>query len=177
MIKISGSVRRTFTFPAKLPEALAFYADFDRTLHYLSHISIVRRYAAGQYRLLYETTELGIYHVRIFCDIATQIDQEGRIVRVQPLTDAPQVSLDAGMYALTGQGTFKSESRFEDHGDQTQIEYQLQLDAVLQTPISLRFMPKNFVTDIAQNVTDWRFIETVEGFIERSIDSYKQEKP
>ena len=176
MIEISGSVRRTFTFPARLPEALAYYADFDHTLHYLSHISIVRRFEAGQYRLRYATIELGIYHVRIFCDITTQIDQEGNLIRVLPLLDAPQISLEAGMYALTGQGTFESDSHFSDHGDSTQIDYQLQLDAVLQTPISLRFMPKNLVAEIAQNVTDWRFIETVEGFIERSIFTYQQEK-
>lgn len=176
MIEISGSVHKRFIFPAGVEQAIAYYADFDRTLNYLSHISILRRYASGQYRLLFETVELGVYHVRIFCDIQTQSDTADQLIRVKPLLVENPVSLEAGQYALSGQGAFESESHFRADGRQTMIEYHLALTAALPEPLSLRFMPQRLVTRIAQNVTDWRFEETVEGFIERSIFIYQQEK-
>ncbi len=73
MLRIAGSSRHTFSFPADLPTAFAYYSDVGRILTYLPHIFLVQAYAYDQFRMLYSTLELGVYHIRIFCDLRTTL--------------------------------------------------------------------------------------------------------
>ncbi len=171
MIKISGSARRSFIFPAELPMAYAYYGDVSRLLNYLPHICLVRAYGPDRFRLLYSSTELGIYHVRIFADVQTTLD-EGWILRVHPLDGIPPVRAHAGVNSVTAQGLFSSQSFFLGVGDRTRIEYSLQLRARLPSPLGLRFMPGAMVGRIAQGITNMRIREVVEGFIEHSVAAF-----
>ena len=45
MIKVAGSIRRSFIFPAELPVAFAYYGDLGRVLTYLLHVFLVRAFA------------------------------------------------------------------------------------------------------------------------------------
>jgi hypothetical protein len=171
MIKVAGSARRTFVFPAELPLAYAYYADIGRVLSYLPHICLVRSYGPDRLRLLYHSTELGIYHIRIFADAETLL-ADGRVLRVGVLDDVPPVKTVADLHSLTVQGQYSSESVFHDEGSQTRIEYQMQLRANLPTPSGLRFMPDIVVTRLAKSITKMRIHEIVEGFIERSTDAF-----
>jgi hypothetical protein len=172
MIRVAGSTRRSFAFPAELPIAFAFYSDLSRVLNYLPHIFLVQAYDYDQFRMLYSTTELGMYHIRIFCDLQAQLDEEERVLLIKPLDASPPVRAKAGFKSATAQGYYYSESVFHATGDETVIDYRLQLRAALPTPLGLRFMPGAVINRIAHNITRWRIREIVDGFIERSIDAF-----
>lgn len=171
MIKVAGSAHRSFVFPAELPITYAYYADVGRVLSYLPHICLVRAYGPDRFRLLYRSTELGIYHIRIFADVQTRLE-EGWVIRTGPLDGSPTVEGWADGNATTAQGYFSSQSVLFDEGEQTRIEYSLQLRAHLPTPRGLRFMPGLLVERIAHSITRMRIVETAEGFIGRSVDAF-----
>jgi hypothetical protein len=172
MIKIAGSFRRSFIFPAELPVAFAFYADLGRILNYLPHILLVRSYGHDRFRMLYCTTELATYRIRLFCDLRATLDGNGRTLEISPLDDIPPVRGQAGLRSATTQGYYRSRSVFHENGHDTRIDYSLQLQADLPTPLGLRFMPGSVVNRIAKNITNWRMREIADGFIERSIDAF-----
>ena len=95
MIKIAGSIHRSFIFPAELPLAFAYYSDLGRILTYLPHIFLVRAYAYNQFRMLYSTTELGAYRIRIFCDLQSRLEGKGQTLFITPLDIAPPVREEA----------------------------------------------------------------------------------
>ncbi len=171
MIKIADSVRRSFLFPADLPMAYAYYGDVGRLLSYLPHICLVRVYGPARFRLLYNTTELGTYHVRIFADVEASLDEEW-LLRVRPLDGVTPVGNKAGFHSSTTQGYFSSQSVFYNKGHQTRIEYNLQLRAALPTPLGLRLMPSAMVSRVAGSITRMRIREIAEGFIERSVAAF-----
>jgi hypothetical protein len=171
MIKVSGATRRSFVFPAELPIAYAYYGDVGRLLNYLPHLCLVRAYGPDQFRLLYSTTELGVYQVHIFADVQTRLD-EGWVLRIQPLDGIQPVRVQTGIHSSTTQGLYSSESFFREAGDQTRIDYSLQLEARLPTPLALRFMPGLVVNRIAKSITNMRIREIAEGFIAHSIAAF-----
>jgi hypothetical protein len=173
MIKISGSTHQTFTFPANLEAAFNYYADLNHTLSILPHIAILERYNQSSYRVMYHTTELGIYRVHIICDLEADTDRKNWVLRVTPRTNQKSVREEAGIYSLTAQGSYTSESRFFAQGSQTQVEYKLRLHATLPVPIGVRLMPDSVLNNIARNITQWRIHEIAGGFIERSIRAYR----
>lgn len=173
MITISGSVHRSFVFPAELPLAFEYYADIRRTINMLPHISFVQQHGERQYRVLYSTTELGIYRVRLMCDIQALLDRNAHILRMRPMEACLPVKTEAGVYSLTGYGYFSSESIFINRGNHTEIDYHFNLRARLPIPFGIRFMPTQVVNSIANSITTWRIEEIVEGFIERSILAFQ----
>lgn len=171
MIRVAGSARRSFIFPAELPLAYAYYADIGRVLSYLPHICLARTYGPDRLRLLYHSTELGIYQIRIFADVQTLLE-DGPVLRVHPLDRQPPVQPQSGAHSAMSQGYFTSQSIFHDMGNQTRIEYNLRLRADLPTPLSLRVMPGLIVDGITKSITNIRIREIAEGFIDRSIDAF-----
>jgi hypothetical protein len=172
MIKISGAIRRSFVFPAELPVAFAYYADLDRIFNYLPHILLVQAYGYDRFRMLYCTTELATYHIRIFCDLQATLNGNERTLSISPLDDIAPVNGQAGLRSATTQGYYSSRSVFHENGRETQIDYSLRLRADLPTPLGLRFMPGAVVNRIAKNITNWRMREIADGFIQRSIDAF-----
>jgi hypothetical protein len=172
MIKVAGVTDRSFTFPAELPTAFAYYADLGRVLTYLPHIFLVQVYRYDRFRLLYSTTELGIYHIRIYCDLQARLDEAERTLYVQPLSIDRSVKATAGAVSTTTQGVFYSRSVFRPANGETLIEYQLRLRADLPTPLGLRLMPGYVVDRIAQNIAERRICEIADGFIQRSIAAF-----
>lgn len=171
MIRVAGSVHRSFVFPAELPLAYAYYADIGRVLSYLPHICLARTYGPDRLRLLYHSTELGIYRIRIFADVQTLLE-DGCVLHVRPLDRLPPVQPQSRAHSATAQGFFTSQSTFHDMGNQTRIEYKLRLRADLPTPLGLRVMPGLVVGGIARSITNIRIREIVEGFVDRSIDAF-----
>jgi hypothetical protein len=173
MIHISGSVNRTFVFPAPLETAFDFYADMERTLGFLTHISLVQHRSERRYRMLYHTTELGVYRINMYCDIEIRLDRNAWTLSILPAKDVPPVAPEITLYSMAAQGTYSSQSIFTTSGSRTQIEYRLNLDANLPVPFGARLMPTSVTNAIAQNITQWRIHEIAEGFIERSIRYYR----
>ncbi len=151
--------------------AYAYYSDVGRLLNYLPHICLVRAYGPDRFRLLYSSTELGTYHVRIYADVQATVGEEW-MLRVLPLDGISAVTAKAGFSTSTAQGRFTSRSIFQERGGKTWIEYQLKLEAKLPTPFGLRFVPGGVINRVAKSITRMRIRETAEGFIERSIDAF-----
>ena len=172
MIKVAGSTRRTFRFPAPLSVALAYYSDLPYILKFLPHISIVKRFAANQFRALYETTEFGGYKIQIFCDFESVIDHDLSVIRIVPGNGVSTIEEKSGLNSSIAKGLFRSESLFVEEDDETKIEYFLQLNADLPTPVGLRLLPDRVHNAIAKNITGYRMREIADGFIERSIEGF-----
>ena len=170
-IKVGGSADCSFLFPGKLPVAYAYYADVGRLFSYLPHICLVQAYGPDRFQLLYSSTELGIYHIRIFVDVQATLE-EGRVVQIRPLNGVASVQAWADFHSATAQGYFASRSVFHDEGDKTRIEYHLELHADLPTPKALRFVPGAMVTRITRSITNQHIREISDGFIERSTDAF-----
>jgi len=172
MITVAGSANRSFIFPADLPTAYAYYTDLSRILSYLPHIYIVRTYDDDQLRMCYNTVELGTYKIKIFCDLQADLDAERRALRVRPLAGVSPVKARSGLRSTTAAGHFVSESLFFEEGNQTRIDYRLELRAKLPTPMGLRFVPGTVINGIASSITNRRIKDIADGFIERSIDAF-----
>jgi hypothetical protein len=173
MITVAGAAHRSFPFPAGCPAAFDFYSHARRTLSILPHISILRQYGPDRFRVLYHTTELGIYQVRLICDIQVEIDRQNWVLRIRPLDGVAPVGSEAGLYSLTAPACFTSESIFTPAGEATQVDYRLKLWAELPAPFGIRLMPERVLDSIAHSITEWRIDEIAGGFIERSIRHYQ----
>ena len=173
-IKIDGLTRRSFIFPAGLGSAFAYFSDLDRIFTWLPHISVLRKYSETSYRLLYSTIELGVYSVRIVCDIEATLDTSISILLLVPIKKPDQVESSFGLRSMQTQGSYSSESRFTPLGNQTRIDYSLRIQASLPTPLATMYMPSSVRNSIATRITSWRIHEIAEGFIERSIDKFHQ---
>lgn len=173
MIKINGSSHQRFSFPDEVASATRYYRDFDRILGHLPHISLVQKFGPGQYRALYHTTELGVYRVKIYCDLQVQYDAATQTLRVVPLTGLPPIKQAVSVQALVAQGYFTSRSVFMARGEETEIDYQLELTAALPKPLGLSLVPDAVMNQIAHSITDWRIHEIATGFIERSVRAYQ----
>ena len=176
MLKLKGFTHQVFTFPANLPTASDFYGDFNRNLPFLPHISLVKAYGNNQFRVLYNTIELSLYHVRIFADLQVSYDEAAHTLQVSPLTGYPPMRAMATVHSLTAQGYFSSRSIFHPRADdQTTVDYELRLDAQLPKPFGLSLIPDRVMEQIATNIAEWRIDEIASGFIQRSIHEYRQQ--
>jgi hypothetical protein len=175
MIKIRGSVHRSFLFPADLPTAFAFYSDVRRILHYLPHISMVKEYTDTSYRMLYNSTELGIYRVNIYCDLIAELKQNEYTLVISPLNGLSYpVKAAAGIYSLVSHGYFSSTSVFHPDNGKTQVDYYLEIHSELPVPLAMRLVPAGILESIANNLAHWRMDEIAGGFIDRSLRAYQQ---
>jgi hypothetical protein len=181
MIQIGGSAQRSFVFPANLRDAFACYRDIGGSFRFLPYISLVHRYAAGQYRLLYSSLESGLYRVKIFCDVLAAVEEDRYLIRISPFEGDSPVRAQAGLYSMTGQGFYNSEIHFTKCGDQTRIEYSIEMKASLPVPFTLRWIPDGLMEGIAQHHFYLHMDEVIDRFIEGSVQAYgtdpRQESP
>jgi hypothetical protein len=184
MITVAGSTHLRFTFPAEPPSALAYYSDLRRTLALLPHISIVKEYTPDCYRMLYSTIELGVYRVRLVCDIRVTIDPIAYLLKIEPWEGGERVRSSFGVQSLIAQADYHSQSVFESSAAadfsearectcaRSEIDYRLKLEAYLPVPLGARFMPNSLLNRIARTITDARIHEIASGFIEKSVAAY-----
>ena len=173
MLKVTGSIKRAFTFPADPATALAYYSDLSRLIQFLPHVSLIEIYNNSQLRVCYQSQELGAYTVCIFCDLESRVDLENRILTVMPIASPAPVFSRANLNTTTGHGYFALETHFHDLGNQeTRMEYTLQLAARLPRPRSLHLMPGRVVDRITAGITDGRVREIADGFVRHSIKAF-----
>ena len=166
MIQIAGATRLFFAFPASPETAFHYYSGLvDRLADFLPHIERVQVHAPRQFRMCYQATELGAYDVRMFCDVVVDRDPGSLTLTVRPETVSLPLPNRASLYATTGPALYFSQSIFRPDGDQTQVEYSLDLRAQLPVPHSLRIMPVRVVDGIANAITERRIREIAAGFI------------
>lgn len=177
MITLNGSTQRQFVFPDTLAAATRYYRNFDAIFDFLPHISLVQKYSANCYRALYHTIELGVYRVKIFCDLQVHFDEATQTLNVTPFVGATPVKQFVSVQALVAQGQFTSQSVFVARGDETRIDYRLRLAAALPKPFGLSLVPDQVMNQITHSIADWRIHEIAGGFIDRSIAAYQSANP
>ncbi|NJN53702.1 MAG: hypothetical protein HC804_02455 [Anaerolineae bacterium] len=174
MIQISGSIQRSFIFPAEIAETLDFFSELIQVTQFMPHITLEHVYAPNQIRAMYESVELGAYTIRIFTDLEGKVDEEAQTISVYPVQIPTAVPVQAGatMRETVGQGLFAIQAQLFDLEDQTRIEANLRLQAELEQPRGMNLMPKRVVNRIAQGITDHRLREMADGFIRTALDTY-----
>ncbi len=173
MIDVAGSTHRAYAFPAGRAAAFAYYADFRNVVSSLSLISLVKAYGGERYRLVYHSTELGLYRVRIFCDVQVRLDRENWVLHVDPWPAPAAAPCESGMTLTQAQGRYSSESIFHDEGDHTRIEYRLGLSARLPVPLGLRLVPGPLLDGAAHGITARRMHDIIEDFILHSVKAFE----
>ena len=177
MIQVAGSVSRSFLFPASREIAANYYQDFKRVVKHLSLISMVKQIEADKFRVMYNSTELGIYNIKIYCDVQTIFDENESVLIVQTIDDHPKMPAKSGWNSSEAHGAFASQSVFYKEGDQTRIEYKLHLRAVVPPPLALRVVPTGVLDQIAGNITAWRMDTIVDQFVRSTIKDYHRSHP
>lgn len=173
MLKVAGSAKLSFVFPARRAIAYAFYSNMDRLAKYLTHIEMADKYSDYEYRMLYQSTELGTYHLSIFCDVRMELPPGNRVIRLVSVENMPPVETKLTVNSTTGRGFFSSEASFHEEGkDETRIEFQMNLGANLPRPLGMRFMPGRMVDNIANGITNRRLREIMQGFLDDSLADF-----
>jgi hypothetical protein len=173
MIEIKAAARREFLFPAALPPTIKFFSDFRRVTHFLPHISLVQETAENQqYRVLYATSELATYQIHIFADVEIELVEPEQTLYVRPALDFIPVKSRATLRSLTASGTYSSRSVFREAGDQCDVLFEMALSATLPRPLGLRFMPGSVLNRIADNITNQRMDEIIDGFIYNAVKAF-----
>jgi hypothetical protein len=143
----------------------------------LPHISLVCKSAPHQYRALYHTTELGVYRVKIYCDLQVHYDAATHTLEVTALPGQPPIKQSVTVQSLIAQGYFTSRSIFHSEGPCTHIDYALQIGARLPKPFGLSLIPDGVMSQVANSIAEWRIHEIAEGFIAKSIAAYRAVSP
>jgi hypothetical protein len=140
----------------------------------LPHITLLDELGGERFRLRYESLELGVYRVRITCDLQVRVDRPARVLLIDPFPAAKPVKAEAGWHSLSAQGSFASRSRFLPAGNQTRVEYDLALQAELPTPAAAHIIPDSVRRRAARSIAGRRIQEIADGFIGRSIAAFLQ---
>jgi hypothetical protein len=165
MIHLAGSAKRSFLFPSDIKTALIYYVDMGRLFKYLPHITLVETYSKNQFRVLYSSTELGIYQIQLYCDLVVNQDTENAAIHVTMLPGKKPAKTKAGIHSIQGMATFSSTSRFQPEGDCTRIYYHLNLEGELPKPMALNLVPDSITDHIAESIAKRRIYEIADGFI------------
>jgi hypothetical protein len=120
----------------------------------------------------YETVEMGIYQVKMDCDLEASLDRIKNILEIRPLQGCTPISTHTGIHSLAGQGYFASQSVFRVSGMETAIDYRLHIEASLPIPLALRLVPLFATNRLARIITQRRMVEIADGFIENSIRAF-----
>ncbi len=174
MIRVLGSTTLSFMFPAERETAYRYYLEMSRVAQFLPHIHLISANGNNTFRLAYETTEVGAYHIRILCDVQAVTDSNHEVLTFEPVQHPPNIQPKSGFNSALTRGFYHSKSRFFAEGDQTRIEYHLDIQADLPTPHALKIVPAAVLNKISQNITNWRIKEIADGFIENSIAAFPQ---
>ncbi len=172
MIKIAAKARFSFLFPADRKTTFEFYSDMNRMADYLQHIELVDCQSDSEYRLYYNTVELGTYHIHVYCDVRMDSNLDDYSLTIVSVENLPPIETEVTINATTTRGFYSSESTFHEEGDETRVEYTLSLQAKPPRPKGMRFMPSKMVDKIANNITNHRMREIAEHFIESSIADF-----
>lgn len=173
MIKIDSTVQFSFMFPADIATTFAYYSDMQRLVQHLKYIELVdsEPEAENEFRIYYNTVELGSYHIHVYCDVRMELDGK-EAIRLVPVENLPPIKTRVTLNSTTSRGYYASEAHFFSVGDHTRVEYSLSMNAQPPRPKGMRFMPGKMVDVIAQNITTHRIKEIADAFIDSSIDQF-----
>jgi hypothetical protein len=176
MIRLAGSVKRSFLFPSDISTALDFYAYMGQLFKYLPHITLIKTYSKTQFRVLYSSTELGIYQIQLYCDLNVTKDEANKIIKVETLNGKKSIKPKAGMHSIRGMAQYNSISSFKPEGDCTRIYYHLNLEGELPKPLAFNLVPNSITDYIAESIAKQRIFEIADGFITGSLTDFGNQR-
>jgi hypothetical protein len=141
---------------------------------YLPHIKLIKTYSRTHFRVLFHSTELGIYKIELYCDLEVLRDRANQQIKVEHLTGKKTVKPKAGMHSIRGMANFNSLSSFKPEGDQTRIYYHLNLEGRLPKPLAFSLVPDNITDHIAESIAKRRIHEIADGFITGSLTDFRK---
>jgi hypothetical protein len=174
MIQVAVSVQRSFLFPADVRTTSGFFREFRRVLGYLPHLRLVKTFGPDQYRVLFTTTEAGVYRLAFYCDLQVNYDEQFETLHVTPLTGFPAVPAKASIGSLTGQGSYSSLSVLRPLAGGTHVDYEVKITATVAKRLEWRLIPDRAVEHIANERTRQRLAEMTDHFIARSIAEFSE---
>lgn len=176
MIKIASTVKLSYMFPADWETAFTYYSSIPRLVEHLQYIDLVpiETLADDEFRLCYHTVELGRYHIHVYCDIRVELDKENHTIRLLPVNNFPSVETNVTINSTSTRGYYSSEGVFTAAGDETRIDYVLQMKANPPRPKGMRLIPGKLVDTVAHNITTNRMKEIAEGFITSSVQAFPE---
>ncbi|RMF51039.1 MAG: SRPBCC family protein [Anaerolineae bacterium] len=176
-IRLDGRTQRSFLFPAPLEDAFRYYTNITHILQFLPHITLLEELGNQRYRVLYHSTELNVYRVRLYCDLEAEISTENYTLVFRALEESSPVQAKAGLDWLVAPGWYSSTSVFSPREDgQTAVEYSLRLWADLPRPWGLGMLPNGTMNRIANAIAQYRIREVADGFIKRTTTDYLRQK-
>jgi hypothetical protein len=141
---------------------------------FLPHITLIEAYSKTQFRVLFSSTELGIYRIKLYCDLEVKLDTENATIEVGELNGIKPIKTKAGMHSIRAMANYKSISYFKPEGDIVRIYYHLYLDGQLPKPLAFSLVPDNITDYIAEGIAKKRIYEIADGFITSSLIEYKK---
>ena len=176
MIRLAGTVRRSFLFPSDLQTALNFYADMEQLFEYLPHITLIKTYSKTQFRVLFSSIEMGIYQIQLYCDLEVTQDNENQLIKVGMLNGKRPVKTKYGMHSIQAMANFSSISSFKPEGEITRIYYHLNLEGELPKPLAFSLVPDSITDHIADSIAKRRIFEIADGFITGSLKDFGEKQ-
>lgn len=174
MIHVAVSVQRSFLFPADLAATCAYFRDLARALGHQANLSLVKTYAADQYRVLFSANEAGLYRLAFYCDLQVRYDESMRTLYITPLPGIAPVPAQAGLRSLTGQGYYTSTSFFAPAGPHTRVDYAVEITATVPKRLEWSLIPDRIIEQVAQSRTQHRLTAMTDRFIARSIEAFQK---
>lgn len=175
MIKLVGQVQRSFEFPADLETAFEYFSDVPRLIGYLPYITLEHVHQNGDIRVKFSSTELASYQFNVICDFRTIIDQATYVLEIQPMDNLPAIQPEQTMSSTLARGYFGCVARFTAAGEQTTIDYIIEIDGKVPRPHGLRFMPGGVINRIAKSIANGRLKEIADGFVNNTTDAFLQQ--
>ncbi len=106
--------------------------------------------------------------MRIYCDVLAQADSESYVIRLKPQNSEEPVPSKSGFKSTMAHGLYQSESYFYPEGDQTRLEYWIELAAELPKPWAVKIIPDSVMSSVANSIASYRIQEIANGFIKQS---------
>jgi hypothetical protein len=176
MIRLAGTAKRSFLFPGTIQEAMGHYALMEDLFKYLPNITLTKAYSKTQFRVLFHSTELGIYKILLYCDLEVTIDTVNNMITVGILNGKKPIKPKAGMHSSLGMAQFVSKSQFVPDGNYTRIYYHLDIKGKLPKPLAFSLVPDNITNYIAESIANRRIFEIADGFIIGSLADFESKK-
>lgn len=174
MINIDGSVKLSFLFPADRETTFAYFSELRRVAAYMPHIEVVDSNGQGRHRMLFDTTEMGTYNIRIFYDVVLETDPAAYTLSVTPAPFDPPVVRSASFNVTSAPGSFYTDASFCAEGAQTRVQFVMRLESEVLPPTSMRFVSGRMANKVARGITEKRLKEIAVGFVQNSLHFFPE---
>jgi hypothetical protein len=171
-IQIDGQARRGFIIPARRDAAFTYCCDFEKIFGLVPHLTIVRAYNDRCFRVRYQSTELGVYRIRIYADLQIILDEINWVLRLEPASGIDPVHPQAGWAAAEGHGWFTGQTRFYENEGDTKVVYNFRIQAQVPTPFSACILPPSMCRKIANSIASRRVKDITQSIVNNTLEDW-----